>query len=497
MSKDTPKTCISRSAMTHLRSHVQQLLNQDVPPSHIRFIVQWCRVSAPNGRTWIGQLVDADVDHLNVYYFAELSDKHTASLDSVLKLPADQVSYTTELMRGNADDVVYTTIIVLVDDRDQEAFSDDVGECTFPKEQALWFRGTLAETGVAAPFTLAAGILTPSQLSRETSRSSSPVASPAHGGFPPPSDLVTRTQLQTELKRYAIDFEFREFTISIKARIDKAADDISQRLDSVDSELASEIVALKQRCVQAEHGLEEARGKHKDLEAEIKLMKQQLAGLLRDKQQRAPVFSVESSRAPSAAAEGLLPEMHEAPTFPTSRTSFLGASLVGLINKKMEEACSKKDAKVKQAFTDLRNDFFKQWDKRNAVVVTIRAEAERRGGMDDASQTSIDEQDEMLQQYVLAFHSMIRACDSDRDASQPNSTIFAAAKKLASDSTATDPHSQDVTSFLELVTARAVQHAQTQKAADSVKKMTQPADGGGGGSPKKQGKKSGNDGGKQ
>ena len=77
-------------------------------------------------------------------------------------------------------------------------------------------------------------------------------------------DLVTRAQLQNELKRYAIEFEFREFTIAIKARIDKAADDISQRLDSVDSEMASEIVALKQRCVQAEHGLEQARCKNKD-----------------------------------------------------------------------------------------------------------------------------------------------------------------------------------------------------------------------------------------
>ena len=179
MSKDTSKNCISRAAMTNLRSHVQHLLNNDVPPSHIRFIVQWCRVSATHGRTWIGQLEDADVDHLNVYYFAELIDKNPSALDSVLKLPADQVSYTTEFSRGNADDVVYTTIIVLIDDRDKEAFSSDIRECIFPKEQARWFRGTLDESGVAAPFTLAAGILTPAELSRESSRSSSPVASTA------------------------------------------------------------------------------------------------------------------------------------------------------------------------------------------------------------------------------------------------------------------------------------------------------------------------------
>ena len=137
MSKDTSKNCISRAAMTNLRSHVQHHLNNDVPPSHIRFIVQWCRVSATHGRTWIGQLEDADVDHLNVYYFAELIDKNPSALDSVLKLPADQVSYTTELSRGNADDVVYTTIIVLIDDRDKAAFSSDIGECIHAPTTAL------------------------------------------------------------------------------------------------------------------------------------------------------------------------------------------------------------------------------------------------------------------------------------------------------------------------------------------------------------------------
>ena len=478
MSHDT-SPCLSHPSIKRVRAHVHELINKNVDLSTIRLVVQWSPATFGT-RTWVGQVVDADVEHLNLHFFAELKGAVTdGSLDFHTKLPADQAVFALSDLADDA--IVYTTIIVFQDDREVDGFSGHVADGKFRIDNARWFRAKVDNgKGAWAPFTISNDIQTPSEVSRTATPLSSPTAHPADPRhLPPAGDLVTRQDLRQELQRFALAPDVH----TLKGCITVTRQELETLIGDLGAHVEEKFRTLEDRV--------------DVLEADNALLQQQLAARSRA---QPTVHSVASSREPSQAIA--LPEVSDASSYPLSRSSSAGHVIALQLNEILAKSQNSKSKEVKVGLQDLHKRLTAAWDERNNIITAILEDAEARG--EQPSQLAIDKPDEKLAGVVLAFLALCDSAFKSSNAKEPNDMMFTVTKRALDTQAQSQksPHAQDVASFLDQIQTKASEYANTVRGSNAAsaaqREAAKPTSPKKGGKPAPTGgKKPGNEGGLQ